>query len=44
MGLGYQKRFGIVHVNYQNQRRSVKESGLDYARIIKERALRPLLG
>ena len=31
---GYDKRFGIVHVDYDTQERTVKDSGLEYARII----------
>lgn len=31
---GYDKRFGIVHVDYQSQVRTIKDSGLEYARII----------
>lgn len=31
---GYDKRFGIVHVDYATQARTVKDSGLEYARII----------
>ena len=31
---GYSKRFGIVHVDYDTQQRTVKDSGLEYARII----------
>jgi len=31
---GYSKRFGIVHVDYETQRRTVKDSGHEYARII----------
>jgi beta-glucosidase len=31
---GYAKRFGIVHVDYDTQVRTVKDSGLEYARII----------
>ena len=31
---GYDKRFGIVHVDYDTQVRTVKDSGLEYARII----------
>ncbi|WP_345205839.1 GH1 family beta-glucosidase [Fodinibacter luteus] len=31
---GYGKRFGIVHVDYDTQVRTVKDSGLEYARII----------
>ncbi|HYN28443.1 MAG TPA: GH1 family beta-glucosidase [Dermatophilaceae bacterium] len=31
---GYEKRFGIVHVDYATQRRTVKDSGREYARIL----------
>ncbi len=31
---GYDKRFGIVHVDYDTQVRTVKDSGLEYARVI----------
>jgi beta-glucosidase len=31
---GYDKRFGIVHVDYDTQERTVKDSGLEYARLI----------
>ena len=33
---GYEKRFGIVHVDYDTQVRTVKDSGREYARIIAE--------
>ncbi|MET0812055.1 MAG: GH1 family beta-glucosidase [Microbacterium sp.] len=36
---GYEKRFGIVRVDYDTQERTVKDSGLEYARIIEQRAL-----
>lgn len=36
---GYDKRFGIVRVDYETQERSVKDSGREYARIITARAL-----
>ncbi|UJP14676.2 GH1 family beta-glucosidase [Microbacterium elymi] len=36
---GYDKRFGIVHVDYDTQERTVKDSGLEYARIIGAREL-----
>jgi len=36
---GYEKRFGIVRVDYETQERTIKDSGLSYARIIRERAL-----
>ena len=36
---GYAKRFGIVRVDYETQRRTVKESGWEYARIIATRTL-----
>ncbi|MCU1552071.1 MAG: beta-glucosidase [Glaciihabitans sp.] len=31
---GYDKRFGIVRVDYETQVRTVKDSGLEYARVI----------
>ena len=34
---GYEKRFGIVRVDYDTQERTVKDSGREYARIIGER-------
>ena len=45
---GYAKRFGIVHVNYATQRRTVKESGRWYAAHVaaareRERSLRGVL-
>ncbi|KTS07171.1 MULTISPECIES: GH1 family beta-glucosidase [Microbacterium] len=36
---GYEKRFGIIFVDYATQERTVKDSGLAYARVIAERAL-----
>ena len=36
---GYEKRFGIVRVEYDTQERVVKDSGLEYARIIAARAV-----
>ena len=36
---GYEKRFGIVRVDYDSQERSVKDSGREYSRIIAARAL-----
>ncbi|MBM6405688.1 beta-glucosidase [Phycicoccus sp. CSK15P-2] len=33
---GYDKRFGIVHVDYDTQVRTVKDSGRTYARVIAE--------
>lgn len=36
---GYDKRFGIVRVDYETQERNVKDSGREYARIISSRAL-----
>ncbi|WP_348776320.1 family 1 glycosylhydrolase [Micromonospora sp. WMMD712] len=32
---GYDKRFGLVHVDYPTQRRTVKASGLRYADLIR---------
>ncbi|GAA5154983.1 GH1 family beta-glucosidase [Microbacterium pseudoresistens] len=36
---GYDKRFGIVRVDYDTQERTVKDSGREYARIIAARSL-----
>jgi beta-galactosidase len=36
---GYAKRFGIVRVDYETQRRTVKASGWEYANIIAARTL-----
>lgn len=36
---GYEKRFGIVRVDYDTQERIVKDSGREYARIIAARAI-----
>ncbi len=36
---GYEKRFGIVRVDYDTLERTVKDSGAEYARIIAARAL-----
>ncbi len=33
---GFTKRFGIVHVDYQTQKRTVKDSGRWYARAARE--------
>lgn len=37
--LGYKKRFGIVHVNYETQMRTLKESARWYSRVIKDNGL-----
>ncbi|MDC7224770.1 MAG: GH1 family beta-glucosidase [Spirochaetales bacterium] len=33
---GYSKRFGIIHIDYETQKRTVKESGRYYSQVIKE--------
>ena len=33
---GYDKRFGIVHVDYETQKRTIKRSGRVYAQLISE--------
>ena len=33
--LGYSKRFGITHVNFATQERTIKDSGLLYSEVIK---------
>ncbi|WP_377270065.1 GH1 family beta-glucosidase [Peterkaempfera sp. SMS 1(5)a] len=37
---GYDKRFGLVHVDYETQRRTVKTSGRRYAELIAEHRAR----
>lgn len=39
---GYGKRFGIVHVDYTTQKRTIKDSAKWYAQTIAENALAPL--
>ena len=36
---GYDKRFGIVHVDYDTQVRTLKDSALEYRRVIAARAI-----
>ena len=36
---GYSKRFGIVHVDYETQQRTIKASGRYYADVIRERGV-----
>jgi len=38
-GYGYAKRFGIVHVDYESQVRTIKDSGARYAEWIRSREL-----
>ena len=33
--LGYEKRFGIVHVDFTTQKRTIKDSGRWYTEIVK---------
>jgi beta-glucosidase len=35
-GFGFTKRFGLIHVDYETQRRTVKDSGLWYAQAARE--------
>jgi beta-glucosidase len=37
---GYERRFGIVHVDYPTQRRTIKDSARFYASVIKANASR----
>ncbi len=37
--LGYAPRFGLVHVDYETQARTIKDSGRWYARVARENAL-----
>ncbi|WP_155727773.1 family 1 glycosylhydrolase, partial [Mycobacterium avium] len=36
---GYGKRFGIVHVDYDSLERTLKDSALEYRRVIAARAI-----
>jgi beta-glucosidase len=36
-GLGYSKRFGIIRVDYETQKRTIKDSGKYYAKVIQTR-------
>ncbi|HYP74211.1 MAG TPA: family 1 glycosylhydrolase, partial [Microbacterium sp.] len=36
---GYEKRFGIAHVDYDTQQRTLKDSALEYRRVIAARAI-----
>ena len=36
---GYDKRFGLVRVDYETQRRTLKDSAIEYQRVITRRAL-----
>jgi beta-glucosidase len=38
--LGYEPRFGLVHVDYETQARTVKDSGRWYARVVAANALK----
>jgi beta-glucosidase len=38
-GFGYTKRFGLVHVNYETQERTVKDSGTWYAELAARNAV-----
>lgn len=38
---GYAQRFGVVHVDYSTQRRTVKDSGLWYAHAIAQNRIEP---
>ena len=36
---GYAQRFGIVHVDYETQQRTIKQSGKFYADVIQRRGV-----
>src|SRR5262249_13855984 len=38
---GYTQRFGLVHVDYETQRRTVKDSGRFFAKVVARNALSP---
>jgi beta-glucosidase len=43
-GHGYSQRFGIIRVDYETQRRTIKDSGRWYQRWLRERAASALAG
>jgi beta-glucosidase len=40
---GYSKRFGLVHVDYETQQRTIKRSGRWYADVIRKNGVVPAL-
>jgi len=38
-GFGYSKRFGLIHVDYQTQKRTFKSSAQWYEQVIKQNAV-----
>jgi beta-glucosidase len=38
-GFGYSQRFGIVHVDYDTQERTIKDSGLWYSQVARSNAV-----
>jgi beta-glucosidase len=38
--LGYSKRFGLVHVDFKSQKRTVRDSGRWFARVVGENSVR----
>jgi beta-glucosidase len=34
-GHGFTKRFGVIHVDYKTQKRTIKDSGMWYAEVIR---------
>lgn len=43
-GEGYSKRFGIIHVDFETQRRTIKESGRWFQQWLKAQAAQPVAG
>ncbi|CAM5706923.1 Beta-glucosidase OS=Streptomyces griseorubiginosus OX=67304 GN=AQJ54_12715 PE=3 SV=1 [Streptomyces griseorubiginosus] len=43
-GYGYSKRFGIVHVDYDTQRRTLKDSALWYRELARTGTVPPIGG
>ena len=39
--LGYAQRFGIVHVDYETQKRTIKDSGRYYSRVVRANEVLP---
>jgi len=41
--LGYRMRFGLTHVDFETQKRTIKESGHWFARVIKANGVSPCI-
>lgn len=40
--MGYEKRFGLIHIDFETQERTIKESGYWYSKCIQENGFNPI--